>query len=318
MTNHASDPSDDYVFDGGAPGRHRLRVLSTVMRPMSFLDALSIEPAWRCLDAGCGGGDVTVELAGRVPRGSVLRVDVDAAQQRIAAEDVRGAGMVNVDLRVANLKQMPPTAADFDLVYARFVLTHLPIPEPVLAALVAACRPGGVIAVEDIDVEASFCDPPSVAFDNYVNWYCRAHRARGGDPAIGRRLVSLLSAAGVDGVDARIVQPAGTSGDIRRVAPLTAAAASAAILGNRIGTAEQVEQHFLGRRTFPADVTTVTADVLAAVRADWTPPSPPCAKANRWPAAAGARGLRPRQPPPGAHGARERAVPAPDLIDGSG
>jgi hypothetical protein len=111
-----------------------------------------------------------------------------------------------------------------------------------VAALVGACRPGGIVAVEDIDVEASWCDPPSAAFDTYIDWYCRAHRARGGDPAIGRRLVSMLVDAGLDGVDARVVQPAGTTGSIGYIAPLTTAAAKASIVGSGIATASQVDE----------------------------------------------------------------------------
>jgi SAM-dependent methyltransferase len=244
MTDHSPQPTDVYVFYGGVRGRERLRTLSNVMRPCteSFLDALAIEPTWRCLDAGCGGGDVTAELARRVPRGLVVGLDVDAEQLRIAADEVREAGVHNVELHVADLSSLPSTLAGFDLVYARFVLTHLPAPEAVLAALVDACRPGGVIALEDIDIEASLCDPPTAAFDTYLDWYCRAHRARGGDPGIGRRLVSMLIAAGVESVDGRVVQPAGTSGDVGLIAPLTAAASSASIVERGIATAAQVEE----------------------------------------------------------------------------
>lgn len=137
MTDQSTQPNDDYVFYGGTPGRGRLRVLSRVMRPFTdaFLDVLAIEPDWRCLDAGCGGGDVTVGLARRVPRGHVVGVDMDSDQLRIAAEDLREAGVDNVELRAADMNSLPSALAGFDLVYVRFVLTHLPTPEHVLAAL---------------------------------------------------------------------------------------------------------------------------------------------------------------------------------------
>ena len=47
----------------------------------------------------------------------------------------------------------------FDLVYVRFLLTHLPEPASALAAIVRLARPGGIVAVEDIDVVAHFCYP---------------------------------------------------------------------------------------------------------------------------------------------------------------
>ena len=104
----------------------------------------------------------------------------------------------------------------FDLVYVRFLLTHLPEPASALAAIVRLARPGGIVAVEDIDVVAHFCYPPSAAFDRFVEWYTAAHRARGGDPTIGRRLPLLLSDAGIEDVAMKVVQPAGFEGDILR------------------------------------------------------------------------------------------------------
>ena len=63
-----------YVIRGGLEGRERLRVLSRVMWPTTnaLLDRIGIAPDARCLDLGCGGGDVTVLLAARVPDGVVV------------------------------------------------------------------------------------------------------------------------------------------------------------------------------------------------------------------------------------------------------
>ena len=45
---------------------------------------------------------------------------------------------------------------EFDLVYARFLLSHLSEPENCLAAMVEACRPGGTIVIEDTDFPEAF------------------------------------------------------------------------------------------------------------------------------------------------------------------
>jgi len=57
-----------YVIRGGVEGRERLQMLARVMRPMTLalLDRVDIPRQAVCLDVGCGGGDVTVELARRV------------------------------------------------------------------------------------------------------------------------------------------------------------------------------------------------------------------------------------------------------------
>jgi hypothetical protein len=56
-------------------GRKRLRVLAHVMRPttLNLFDRVGIRPGMACLDVGCGGGDVTFELADLVgPKGRVV------------------------------------------------------------------------------------------------------------------------------------------------------------------------------------------------------------------------------------------------------
>ena len=55
--------TSSYIIQGGVAGRERLRVLARVMAPgtNALLDRLGSLSGLRCLDAGCGGGDVTQE-----------------------------------------------------------------------------------------------------------------------------------------------------------------------------------------------------------------------------------------------------------------
>ena len=122
-----------------------------------------------------------------------------------------------------------------------------------LEALIGQGRPGGVIAVEDIDVEGSFCAPPSAAFERYVDWYSSAHRAHGGDPTIGRRLPLMLREAGLTDIETNVAHPAGMSGDVTLIAPLTLAAAAESIVANGVATAVDVER-------LQADLDALSAD----------------------------------------------------------
>jgi 2-polyprenyl-3-methyl-5-hydroxy-6-metoxy-1,4-benzoquinol methylase len=64
-----------YVIRGGVEGRERLRVLARVMWPTTeaLLARVGTPRDARCLDIGCGGGDVTVELARRAADGFAVR-----------------------------------------------------------------------------------------------------------------------------------------------------------------------------------------------------------------------------------------------------
>jgi 2-polyprenyl-3-methyl-5-hydroxy-6-metoxy-1,4-benzoquinol methylase len=56
----------------------------------------------------------------------------------------------------------PPTEDDlgtYDVVFIRFVLTHLPDPAVAVANATARLAPGGALIVEDIDFRGHFCVP---------------------------------------------------------------------------------------------------------------------------------------------------------------
>ena len=95
-----------YLIRGGIEGRERLRVLGRVMRPvtLALLERAGVVEGMRCLDVGCGGGDVTFDLASLVGiTGSVVGLDVDATKVELARGDAQQAEMSNVEFQVADL-----------------------------------------------------------------------------------------------------------------------------------------------------------------------------------------------------------------------
>jgi SAM-dependent methyltransferase len=205
-----------YIIRGGAEGRERLRVLSRALRPgtTSLLDRVGVRAGMRCLDAGCGGGDVTVELAGRVaPGGKVVGVDLDETKLDLARAEAERCGVDNVTYLYGDVTN-GSLPSGFDLVYARFVLTHLVDPAAVARHFVDALRPGGICVVEDIDYEGAFCYPDSEVYREAQQLYYATAQARGVDPDIGRRLPELLTRAGCEDVMVGVTQPAGMRPDV--------------------------------------------------------------------------------------------------------
>jgi predicted O-methyltransferase YrrM len=219
---------DRYIIRGGIAGRERLRVLARAMRPttLALLDRVGPQPGMRCLDVGCGGGDVTSELAGRCrPGGRAVGIDVDETKIDLAREEAEECRTDNVDYRVGDIFDTD-LAPEYDAIYVRFLLTHLSDPAAAADRIVAGLRPGGVLIVEDIDFTGSFCCPPSAAYERYVQVYTETARTRGVDPDIGPRLPGLLAGAGLDPVHVNVLQPAGikpedVERDIKLVTPLT-------------------------------------------------------------------------------------------------
>jgi len=105
-----------------------------------------------------------------------------------------------VDIRHAPLPDGP-----FDLVFARLVLLHLPDPAAALAAMLAALKPGGRIAVIDVDncvlAAADPTHPRAAAFDAVLAKIERFNIARGIiDPRMGRKLPGLFARAGFEDI----------------------------------------------------------------------------------------------------------------------
>ena len=228
-------PAPDTYAIAGRPGRDCLRLLSSVMAPSTtaLLVKVGVPCNARVLDLGCGGGDVAAVLSKMASVGHVAGVDFDPAVIEIARAEARAAGLRNVELRVGDVTDLDDEDGQYDVVHARFLLSHLREPAPVLRRMVALCKPGGAVVVQDIDIEGSMCWPDDAAFAQCCSLYRDTVRARGGDAGIGRRLPSMLRDAGARAVEATVLQPGGLTGDAKRIqlVTLTNIAASAMALG---------------------------------------------------------------------------------------
>lgn len=238
------DDDHHYLIRGGLEGRERLRVLGRVMRPttMALLERAGVSAGMHCLDVGCGGGDVSFDLASLVGlTGHVVGMDVDPTKIALAREDAAQVAVTNVEFRVGDLAQGLGDS-EYDVVYARFVLTHLADPEGAVAAMRRALRPGGRLVVEDIDFRGSFCDPENAAFERYEEIYEESARRNGGDPWIALRLPAMLAAAGLERVQPNVVQPAGLVGEVKLLPALTLENIRATALRHGVTTDAEVDR----------------------------------------------------------------------------
>jgi ubiquinone/menaquinone biosynthesis C-methylase UbiE len=233
-----------YVIRGGIEGRARLRILSRIMWPstLNLLQRAGIRAGMTCLDIGCGGGDVSCELARLVgPSGTVIAMDIDDVKIAIAREEAAALNIPNLEFRVCNLCETE-AMAEFDFVYARFLLTHLPDPGSLVAKILQALRPGGTFVVADIDFRGYFSYPESPALARYVTLYTEAVRRRGGDPNIGPRLPTILTAAGFENVQMSVVQPAGLDGEVKLMSPLTMENIADAVIAEDLASRTEIDR----------------------------------------------------------------------------
>jgi SAM-dependent methyltransferase len=99
------------------------------------------------LDIGCGCGDTTMELAGRVgPRGRVTGVDISGPMLGHAQARVREAGLTNVHLELADAQTHAFLAGSFDLAFSRFGVMFFSDPVAAFTNIGLALRRGGRLA----------------------------------------------------------------------------------------------------------------------------------------------------------------------------
>jgi SAM-dependent methyltransferase len=96
----------------------------------------------RILDAGCGPGVFTMELAKRHPSAQVLGIDIDPAAVRRAAEIARRAEIRNCQFQVGDVTALG-FRDEFDLVVSVDNLEHIDDDVGALANLCHALKSGG-------------------------------------------------------------------------------------------------------------------------------------------------------------------------------
>jgi ubiquinone/menaquinone biosynthesis C-methylase UbiE len=148
------------------------------------------------LDLGGGPGLVAERLLPLVPHGTLTVVDADPAMVALAAARLRDAPRpVRVVRGSAAATGFPDDS--FDVVLARYLFQHLADPVAGAREALRVLRPGGLLAVVEVDAGAWGLAEP---FDPGVQGvYAKAERlqaARGGSRLMGRRLVRILERAG--------------------------------------------------------------------------------------------------------------------------
>jgi SAM-dependent methyltransferase len=152
------------------------------------------------LEAGCGVGAQTVTLARRSPDARFTSVDVSADSIAEARRRVQRAGLTNVELRQADILDLPFESESFDHVFVCFVLEHLARPVEALMALNRVLRPGGTMTVIEGDHGSAYFHPDSPAAHAAIACQVELQRRAGGNALIGRQLHPLMVEAGLDAV----------------------------------------------------------------------------------------------------------------------
>ncbi|MBC7777540.1 MAG: class I SAM-dependent methyltransferase [Phycisphaerae bacterium] len=242
----------EYTIHGGIAGKRRLEILSRTIRPGTerFLKTAKLHAGMRCLDLGCGGGDVTLAIAKRIGfDGIIVGLDLDEHKIQLATESASIKGIKNVQFKAFNAYDLTDESA-YDLVYSRFLLSHLRKPKIVLQNMWTALRTDGMLLIEDTDFSGHFSHPPFGPFNRYVNLYQRLLKKRGADANIGQKLVGLLQETGFVDVQFQISQPVHLEGEGKLMAEITFEGISKALIEEGLTSVDEAQKIHTGLVNF--------------------------------------------------------------------
>ena len=143
----------------------------------AYLDRLPLASARSVLDLGCGTGVAARAVASRPEfAGRIVGIDLSphmvAAARRLAHEQ----GLAErITFQIGDSQALEEADAACDVMIAHTLMSHVPAPEAVLAEAARVVRPGGTVAIFDID-------PASLTFGTE-------------DPEYGQRLEGAISSA---------------------------------------------------------------------------------------------------------------------------
>jgi SAM-dependent methyltransferase len=167
----------------------------------ALLQSIGLSEGMHVLDIGCGPVGILDLLSEQVGAcGQVVGIDSNPRMIVEAERFIATRGLTNVRVAVADALETGLPRAAFDLVHERLLLTNVSDAEAVVTEMVALTRPGGVVALQDVDEAAWFCEPPHRAWTHLQEAFLQVFTAAGRQPYIGRRLFGLLRRAGLEGV----------------------------------------------------------------------------------------------------------------------
>src|SRR5206468_11806931 len=134
-------------------------------------------------------GTITVDLAERVAPGRVTGLDV-SADPLDEARGLAQARGVAVSFEVGDVYALEAPDDSFDVVHAHQVLQHLSDPVAALREMARVCRPGGLVAVRDVDYATFTWFPGDRGLDRWLSVYFGVARRYVAEPVAGRRLLS--------------------------------------------------------------------------------------------------------------------------------
>lgn len=130
-------------------------------------NSIQLHQELEVMEYGCGTGLVGLQLAKKV--GHLTAVDTSAGMLEELQKKSQSMGLENVTPNLISSDRWTLPATAFDLVFSSMVLHHITETEPLLGHLLQTLKPGGFLALADLEQEDGTFhgDPTGVAHHGF-------------------------------------------------------------------------------------------------------------------------------------------------------
>ena len=175
-------PSMTYTID--EKDFERQQMLAECLNPLTIpvLERVPRAGIRKVLDLGCGQGNTSRMLAAQFPDAEVTGLEYDP---NLVAYARANSSSTRVRFEQGDATKLPFTEGSFDLVFARYLLVHIPEPDLVIREMFRGLRPGGRVVSFEPDCCMDFTYPENPGMRTMTRLFQNLFA----QPHVGRQLV---------------------------------------------------------------------------------------------------------------------------------
>jgi ubiquinone/menaquinone biosynthesis C-methylase UbiE len=171
----------------------RLEAQARLAQIFSHLKYLPLKPGMSVLDAGCGSGSMTRQIAAAESGATVVGVDLREPYLDFARRKAESENLTNVTFEKGDVRALPFPDATFDIVWHKYLLQWVGDPQAAMTEFARVTKPGGLIVSCNFDSFGMIHEPPDPVIQSFVEHLF----SQFADLFIGRRMARMSQEAGL-------------------------------------------------------------------------------------------------------------------------
>lgn len=241
MVLNVSD--DQYTLNVGQKGKERLDIQNEIynLSTQQFLVNNGLKKGMHVLEVGCGTGQFACWLADMVgPTGRVVAIDNSEEQLELAVKLAQDNKLTNIEFQLVSIYELEKLSEMFDIVFSRWVITHLLAPVDGLKAMYNKVKDTGLLINEVTHLDSVFTYPKLEVIDLFHDVWLQAIKHHGKDVDFAYKMPGILTSLGAKITNIKLHQPIANTIKARLLLSLTIKEAKRFILQAQISSEEEI------------------------------------------------------------------------------